>query len=83
MNKSSSSDKIRDRPSYLFVIIGTILITILALFFWLDTFEYSPYRFTIVAHPRLPISLLLDKETGEVWNLRMVSGGKVVKEPVK
>ena len=26
------SDKIRDRPSYIFVIIGTVLITILALF---------------------------------------------------
>ena len=83
MNKPNPSDKIRDRPSYIFVILGTVLITILALFFWLDTFEYSPYRFTIVPSSTMPVALLLDKKTGEVWSLRFASGGKVVKAPVK
>ena len=77
------SDKIRDRPSYIFVIMGTVLITILALFFWLDTFEYSPYRFTLVPFSRTSVALLLDKKTGEVWSLRLTGEGKVVKVPVR
>lgn len=79
----SGSMKTREKPSYLFVILSTVLITILTIFAALDTLGYSSDRYTIFSFSRVPVALLLDKETGKVWSLRVTGDAGVVKVPVK
>ena len=73
-----------NRPSYVLIVLVTVLITILAVFAALDTLDYSPDRFTIVVLSTRGTAFILDKETGEVWSLHSVSGGdRFVKVPVR